>query len=47
LSEVADAERPLPAEWIHDAAIPVGDEFFNYVKPLVGELTPYFVRYTN
>lgn len=47
LSEVADAERPLPAEWIVDAAIPVGDKFFNYVKPLVGELTPYFVRYTN
>ncbi len=46
-SEVADAERPLPAEWILDAAIPVGDKFFNYVKPLVGELTPYFVRYTN
>ena len=47
LSEVADAERPLPAEWILDAAIPVGDRFFNYVRPLVGELTPYFVRYTN
>jgi 6-phosphofructokinase 1 len=47
LSKVADAERPLPAEWIHNAAIPVGDEFFNYAKPLVGELTPYFVRYTN
>ena len=47
LSEVADAERPLPVEWILDAAIPVGDRFFNYVKPLVGELTPYFVRYTN
>ena len=47
LSEVADAERPLPAEWILDAAIPVGERFFNYVKPLVGELTPYFVRYTN
>lgn len=46
-SEVADAERPLPAAWIHDAAIPVGDRFFSYVKPLVGELTPYFVRYTN
>jgi 6-phosphofructokinase 1 len=47
LSEVADVERPLPAEWIQDAAIPVGERFFNYVKPLVGELTPYFVRYTN
>jgi len=47
LSKVADAERPLPSEWILDAAIPVGDKFFNYLKPLVGELTPYFVRYTN
>ena len=47
LSEVADAERPLPAEWILDAPIPVSDEFFEYAKPLVGELTPYFVRYTN
>jgi 6-phosphofructokinase 1 len=47
LSEVADLERPLPDEWIHDAAIPVGERFFNYVKPLVGELTPYFVRFTN
>jgi len=47
LSEVADAERPLPAEWILDAAIPVADKFFDYVKPLVGKLTPYFVRYTN
>ncbi len=35
-SEVADAERPLPAEWILDAAIPVGDEFFNYVKTVGG-----------
>ena len=46
-SDVADVERPFPSEWIHDAAIPVGDRFFNYVKPLVGELTPYFVRFTN
>lgn len=46
-SKVADVERPFPAEWILDAAIPVGEQFFNYVKPLVGELTPYFVRYTN
>lgn len=46
-NKVANAERPLPSEWILDAAIPVGEKFFNYVKPLVGELTPYFVRYTN
>jgi ATP-dependent phosphofructokinase / diphosphate-dependent phosphofructokinase len=46
-SAVADVERPLPAEWILDAEIPVGERFFEYVKPLVGELTPYFVRFTN
>ena len=46
-NKVADAERPLPAEWLHDAAIPVGERFFEYMKPLVGELTPYFVRFTN
>lgn len=47
LSTVAEVERPLPAEWIRDAAIPIGDRFFRYVRPLVGDLVPYFVRFTN
>ncbi|MGB7265782.1 MAG: diphosphate--fructose-6-phosphate 1-phosphotransferase [Terracidiphilus sp.] len=47
LSKVADVERPFPAEWMRDDVIPVGDRFFEYVRPLVGELTPYFVRFTN
>ena len=46
-NKVAGVERPLPQEWLHDAAIPVGERFMAYMKPLVGELTPYFVRYTN
>lgn len=47
LNKVADVERQFPAEWIHDAVIPVGNEFLEYVRPLVGDLTPYFVRFTN
>ncbi len=46
-NQVANQERPFPAEWMRDAAIPIGEQFFDYVKPLVGELEPYFVRYTN
>jgi len=47
LNKVADVERQFPAEWIQDAVIPVGKRFFDYARPLVGELTPYFVRFTN
>ncbi len=47
LSNVTDVERQFPAEWMRDAVIPVGDEFFEYVRPLVGDLMPYFVRFTN
>jgi ATP-dependent phosphofructokinase / diphosphate-dependent phosphofructokinase len=47
LSKVADVERQFPAEWIHDSVIPVGEEFFAYARPLVGDLAPYFVRFTN
>lgn len=41
LESVAEVEKPIPAEWISDAAIPVTDRFFEYVKPLIGELLPY------
>jgi len=47
LSQVADVEREFPAEWICDAPVPVGDAFLRYAKPLVGEIAPYFVRFTN
>jgi ATP-dependent phosphofructokinase / diphosphate-dependent phosphofructokinase len=47
LGSVSGVERQFPAEWIQDAVIPVRDEFFEYVRPLVGDLTPYFVRFTN
>jgi ATP-dependent phosphofructokinase / diphosphate-dependent phosphofructokinase len=47
LCTVANSERQFPKEWIHDSVIPVGEEFFHYVRPLIGDLTPYFVRFTN
>src|SRR5690242_12214288 len=42
IHEVAGMERPIPAAWIRDAAIPVTDEFFDYVNPLIGELAPCY-----
>src|SRR5581483_1313893 len=39
--QVAEVERPIPAEWIDDGAIPVKEDFFEYLRPLVGELVPY------
>jgi ATP-dependent phosphofructokinase / diphosphate-dependent phosphofructokinase len=47
LSEVAQVERPIPAEWTHEGAIPVGDAFFQYLNPLIGELAPSFAGFSN
>jgi 6-phosphofructokinase 1 len=47
LDQVAEVERPIPAEWTCNAAIPVSDKFFQYVRPLVGDLVPYFAGFTN
>lgn len=41
LEDVAEIERPIPAEWIGDGPVPVKDEFFQYLRPLMGELVPY------
>lgn len=41
LASVAQVERPVPAEWTCDAAIPVSDRFFAYLEPLIGDLLPY------
>ena len=41
LEEVAEIERPIPAEWIGDGAIPVLDAFLRYLRPLVGDLPAY------
>ena len=38
LGEAAGMERSIPAEWLRDGAIPVAQEFCNYLRPLVGEL---------
>ena len=42
IHEVAGVERPIPAAWIRDAAIPVTYEFIDYVNPLIGELAPCY-----
>ncbi|MFZ0338504.1 MAG: diphosphate--fructose-6-phosphate 1-phosphotransferase [Terracidiphilus sp.] len=47
LDAVAEVERPIPATWTRDGAIPVGDEFFQYLEPLIGELVPYCVPFGN
>jgi 6-phosphofructokinase 1 len=47
LDAVAEVERPIPAAWTRDGAIPVGDEFFQYLEPLIGELVPYCVPFGN
>lgn len=41
LDRVAGVEKPIPAVWTSEAAIPVRDRFFQYLKPLVGALLPY------
>jgi len=41
LDRVAEVERPIPAEWICDGAIPVKKGFFEYLGPLMGDLVPY------
>ena len=41
LEDVAEIERPIPSEWIGDGPIPVKDEFFAYLRPLMGALVPY------
>jgi 6-phosphofructokinase 1 len=41
LDRVAEVERPIPSVWIRDGAIPVKDSFFEYLRPLVGDLVPY------
>jgi 6-phosphofructokinase len=41
LESVAEVEKPIPAEWLADAAIPLTDRFYEYARPLIGELLPY------
>ncbi len=41
LERVAEVERPIPSEWVGDGAIPVRESFFEYLRPLVGDLVPY------
>jgi 6-phosphofructokinase len=41
LERVAEVEKPIPVEWTADGAIPATDRFFEYLRPLIGELLPY------
>lgn len=41
LAAVAGLDRPLPAEWRTDCAIPVTEGFFDYLRPLIGDLAPH------
>lgn len=42
IREVAGVERPIPAAWIRDGAVPVTNEFFDYLDPLIGQLAPCY-----
>lgn len=41
LEHVAEVEKPIPAGWTADAAIPVTEDFFEYLRPLTGSLLQY------
>lgn len=41
LESVAEIEKPIPASWTRDAAIPVTERFCAYLQPLIGSLLPY------
>ena len=47
LKDVAEVEKPIPEDWICGGAIPIGEKFFGYLRPLVGDLVPYFVNFTS
>jgi ATP-dependent phosphofructokinase / diphosphate-dependent phosphofructokinase len=44
LAEVANAERPVPAEYINEAGNDVTPAFLDYVRPLVGGPLPPYAR---
>jgi ATP-dependent phosphofructokinase / diphosphate-dependent phosphofructokinase len=41
LAAAAGLDRPLPAEWLTNGAIPVTQAFFTYLRPLIGEIFPH------
>lgn len=44
LTLVAGEERYIPREWLHAGRIPVTQEFFNYLRPLVGAKDEHIQR---
>jgi 6-phosphofructokinase 1 len=47
LDSVAEVEKPIPAEWICEGAIPVKEPFFQYLEPLIGDLVSYCTPFTS
>ncbi len=45
LSDVAGKQRPFPAAWLAESAASVHEEFLEYVRPLIGDLTPYHAHF--
>jgi ATP-dependent phosphofructokinase / diphosphate-dependent phosphofructokinase len=41
LTDVVGVERTIPAAWLSDQAIPATQSFFDYLRPLIGELLSY------
>ena len=47
IHDIADVERPLPAEWITEDGTDINDGYVKYALPLIqGELQPIFVNGT-
>ena len=45
LEKVANAVKPVPADYINEEGNYVNEKFLTYVTPLVGELPPSYVRF--
>ena len=41
LASIAGKDRGIPAQWLEDSDIAVGERFLKYARPLVGELAVY------
>jgi ATP-dependent phosphofructokinase / diphosphate-dependent phosphofructokinase len=44
LSEAAGHERTIPREWLQSGPLPVGQAFFDYLRPLVGPLEEHITE---
>ncbi|HEY4009487.1 MAG TPA: diphosphate--fructose-6-phosphate 1-phosphotransferase [Acidobacteriaceae bacterium] len=44
LAQAAGHERTIPERWLRPGAVPVSNSFFDYVRPLVGELDEHLIQ---